>query len=124
MKGKVLVIDSDADTRHMLRTALTYEDYEVVTAGTAEEGLRLVSTCQPDLVVTEFLVPAYTGRCVVETLHDEPPTASLPVVVWTATALPEVAERVKRARGIYWTKPASLTEVLPRIRALVHGRGH
>lgn len=119
MGGRILVIDGDRDTRDVLHAGLTHAGCEVVTAETAEAGIALAHASPFDLVITEFLIPTHSGRCVVETLHTSPDTAAVPVVVWTASALPEIGRRVLRAGGIYWTKPARLTEILPEVAELL-----
>ncbi len=119
MGGRILVIDSDFDTRIMLKHLLTFVGHEVLTASNPEEALSQAAAWDPDLVITEFLVPARGGRCVLEELRHRSGSDSLPVIVWTATDLPDVAQRVRRAGGIYRTKPTRLDQIVPLVERLV-----
>ena len=93
MRKRVLLIDSDDDTRAVLATLLTHVGYRVAAAASADQGVKLAGAFRPHAIVTEFLVPARGGRCVIERLRARPGTRAIPTIVFTATAMPEVAAR-------------------------------
>lgn len=59
---KVLIIDDDVTIRHLLRVVLTPCGYDLRLAGTAEDGLRVISTERPDIVITDLRLPGMSGR--------------------------------------------------------------
>jgi CheY-like chemotaxis protein len=58
--------------------------YSVVLATNGEEGLELARRYQPDLVLTDALMPKLDGREMSRRLKEDPETASVKVVVMTA----------------------------------------
>ncbi len=119
MRKRVLLIDSDDDTRAVLATLLTHVGYRVAGAASADEGVKLAGAFRPHAIVTEFLVPARGGRCVIERLRARTGTRAIPTIVFTATAIPEVAARVEAAGGVYRAKPLTPSDLLPDIDRLV-----
>jgi len=55
-KHVILCIDDDPDILECLRVVLEANDYVVVDAGTAEEGLRRYKEAQPDLIICDLMM--------------------------------------------------------------------
>ena len=55
-KHVILCIDDDPDIPECLRIVLESNDYAMVDAGTAEEGLRVYKESQPDLVIVDLMM--------------------------------------------------------------------
>lgn len=57
-KGKhvILVLDDDADILESLRVVLEANQYVVVTARSAEEGLRMYKSAKPDLLIVDLMM--------------------------------------------------------------------
>src|SRR5262245_12375958 len=89
MKGRVLVIDDDRKLCGLLSTYLGGSGFEVATAGTSDEGLRLLRTHDPDIVVLDVMLPGTDGF---ETCRAIRKTSAVPIVMLTARG--EVTDRV------------------------------
>ena len=62
MKGpRVLVVDDELQIQRLLSVALTAAGYEVLTAETGAQALRLAATAAPDLVVLDLGLPDRDG---------------------------------------------------------------
>jgi DNA-binding response OmpR family regulator len=59
--SKILIIEDEKNLRHLYKQDLELDGHEVVTAKTAEEGLRKVETECPDLVVLDIRLPGMDG---------------------------------------------------------------
>jgi len=59
---KVLVIDDDAHIRRVVEFKLRKQGYEVLMAVNGEEGLQLIKSHQPDVVVTDIMMPKLDGE--------------------------------------------------------------
>lgn len=119
MAGVVLLIDDDFYTRDILRTLLVWKGLRVLECDNADQGLRLAEAERPNVIVTEFMIPARgEGRCVVEELRDRTDTAEIPALVFTVNALPEVRDRVTATGASYLQKPADSRAVLNIIERL------
>lgn len=59
--AKVLIIDDEADFREVIRTFLEIEGHEVVDAEDGEAGVIAARDNDPDLVITDILMPGMEG---------------------------------------------------------------
>ena len=96
-KGRrVLVIDDQADARDIMVDLLQGEGLEVETAENGAEGLRVVESFQPDVVLLDLMMPVMDGMEFLRQLRKNPYHFGLPVIVVTAKELTE-EERVELA---------------------------
>src|SRR5690606_35155524 len=81
----VVVVEDNAQLREFLTTLLGRE-YHVVTAEDGEEGLAVVRTTRPDLVVADVMMPRMSGLDLCRALKADADAAlaSTPVLLLTA----------------------------------------
>ena len=109
-RNKLLVVDDEHLIRWSLEQNLKKQGYEVVTAGTGEDALRLVREEQPDLVLLDIQLPGISGIDVLEKIkdHDE----DIIVIMVTANSGLENAVRAMRLGAYdYVSKPFNLEEL-------------
>ncbi len=82
--SKILVIDDDRSVRHLIEKSFAGSDVEVVSAATAEDGLRLQRETQPDAALLDILLPNTSGLELFEELRRA--DAKLPIVFITSLA--------------------------------------
>jgi DNA-binding response OmpR family regulator len=70
--GKVLLIDDDAVLLGLMAEAFTAAGYTTLTAENGRKGLRLLDTYQPDLVVTDIVMPEMEGIGVILQMRRKP----------------------------------------------------
>ncbi len=61
MGKKILVVDDDPNARELIRLALSKYDCNVVEAANGQEGLTMAINQQPNLIITDHLMPNFTG---------------------------------------------------------------
>ena len=83
-KCRILCIDDHEDTSEMLKLLLIQEDYEVVTAVTMQEALRLAGSQEFDLYVFDKNLPDGSGLDLCGKLNDATP--GVPCVFYTGDA--------------------------------------
>jgi len=113
---KVLVVDDEIVLADLLASALRYEGWEVTTAHTGADAVRLAREISPDLVVLDIMLPDFDGLEVLSKIRRNDPDIS----VLFLTAKDSIADRVEglSAGGDdYVTKPFSLEEVVARLHA-------
>ncbi len=113
---KILVVDDEPDLLRGLRVNLERHGYEVMTAGSGEEAVPLASSCHPDLIVLDVMLPSMDGFETCAELRRRGYRA--PIILLTARA--DVVDRIvglEIGANDYLTKPFSLRELVARIRA-------
>ncbi|MBN2404364.1 MAG: response regulator transcription factor [Coriobacteriia bacterium] len=114
----VLVVDDEESLVDMLRTALRFTGFDVVTASTGLEALQGARTGNPDLIVLDVGLPDVDGFEVCSRLRHE--GINTPVIFLTARDSPDDMRSGFRGGGDdYLTKPFSLEELSLRIQAIL-----
>ncbi len=109
-RNKILVVDDEHLIRWSLEQNLKKQGYEVVTAGSGEDALRLVREEQPDLVLLDIQLPGISGIDVLEKIkdHDE----DIIVIMVTANSgLENAVNAMRRGAYDYISKPFNLDEL-------------
>jgi len=118
VRSAILVIDDDEKITSMLRRGLAFEGYDVFTAQNGAEGLSMMLSADPDLIILDVMMPKVDGFEVCRRLREGGST----VPVLMLTAKDEVENRVKGldiGADDYLVKPFALEELLARVRALL-----
>jgi len=116
MSFRVLVIDDDPGVCRMLVRGLSYEGYAVQAAPDGEQGLRLLRSQAPDLVILDVMLPGMDGLEVLQRVRAEPYTG--PVLMLTARSRPEhQIAGFESGADDYVLKPFSFDVLAARVRA-------
>ncbi len=114
--GTVLIVDDDATVRELISRYLTRSGYNVITASSGEEALRLARDTRPDAITLDVMMPGMDGWEVLGRLKEAPETCEIPVVL--ATIVDDQGRGYALGATEYLTKPFSrqrLLEVLGRV---------
>jgi CheY-like chemotaxis protein len=119
---RILVVEDNPLNLKLVRDVLQFAGYLVVAAQSGEEGLRVVQTDPPDLVLMDLQLPGMDG---IETLHRLRQGGlgrGVPVVAVTAFAMAEDRQRVSLA-GFdgFVEKPISVRELPGQVEAFLAG---
>ncbi len=82
--NKLLIVEDETGVADMLKITLQQAGYKVLTAANGKEGLEKAFTNQPDLIITDVLMPVMDGFVFLKELKKNKLTATLPVIVLTA----------------------------------------
>ncbi len=83
MKKKIALIEDDQLLVKMYKDALERDDYEVVVAHDGEEGLKLIKSEKPDLILLDIKMPKMDGFEMMREMKDNSEVNSIPIVVLT-----------------------------------------
>ena len=116
----ILLVEDERDLLELLKYNLDRDGYEVVTAETGEDGLKLVRQSPPDLVLLDLMLPKMDGLEVCRSLKARPETASIPVIMLTAKGEEsDVVRGLEMGADDYITKPFSPRILMARIKAVL-----
>lgn len=116
-KIKVLLVEDEASLALIIQQTLATQGFEVVTAYDGEEGLRIMPTVCPDVLVADVMMPRMDGFEMVKRLRKSGCTT--PVLFLTArSAIKDVVEGFELGGDDYLKKPFSMLELIVRVRAL------
>lgn len=119
---RVLTVDDEPSLIELLSMAMRYEGWDVHTASSGTEAVRVAKQCEPDAIVLDMMLPDFDGLEVMRRVRTTQP--DVPVIFLTAKD--GVADRISglTAGGDdYVTKPFSLEEVIARLRGLLRRSG-
>jgi len=112
----ILVVDDEPQILRVLRINLVARQYEVVTAATALEALRVAKTEHPDLIILDLGLPDLDGIDVIGRLRT---WTQIPIIVLSGRVnSQEKVDALDAGANDYVTKPFSVDELLARIRVV------
>jgi signal transduction histidine kinase len=119
---EVLIVEDNPDMRRLL-AFLIGQEFRLRVARNGREGLERVRERQPDLVLTDVMMPEMSGTELCAALKADRATEGIPVVLVTSKAEREMKiEGLEGGADDYVTKPFHPRELLARVRSLVRLR--
>jgi len=120
-RGRVLVIDDEADIRESLHDLLSLEHYQVDLAANAAEGLAKAEASYYDLILVDLMLPDRSGMEVLQQIRER--DGETPVAMITAYGSIEVAVRaIKAGASDYFSKPWDNEKLLIEIARMIGAR--
>ena len=117
---RILCIDDDADNREMIETLLRVSnaDFELESAATPEEGLRLAAAQRFDLYLLDYRLARMTGVEVCRALRQT--DADTPIMFFTCEArAPERQQAMEAGANAYLVKPDDLKKLTETVKQLL-----
>ena len=111
----VLVVEDDAALSRLIASALATE-YRIVTAADGADGLRKALALQPDLILSDLLMPKMTGLELLQALREQAEVGEVPFLLLTGQA--DASVRINALRDgatDYLIKPCSVAEIRARV---------
>ncbi len=116
---RILVVDDEQDLCEILKFNLETEGYEVDTANSAEEALKL-DLPSYDLLLLDVMMGEMSGFALARKLKAEPLTKDIPIMFLTARDTEnDTVTGFNLGADDYISKPFSLREVMVRVRAVL-----
>ena len=119
---KLLVIDDNEEIRNILVDIFS-PLYTVETANDGEEGYEKVKEMQPDLVISDIMMPGMPGTELCAKIKNNIETCHIPVVLLTALSAPErELEGLRIGADIYVVKPFNMRRLVMQCNNLINTR--
>lgn len=117
-KSKILLIEDDKDIAELINLHLTNVGYNVETASTFADGIKLAVNNKYSLILLDLMLPDGDGLDICRQLRIE--KIQTPIVMLTAKT-----EEIDKVLGLesgaddYITKPFSIREFIARVKAII-----
>jgi two-component system, OmpR family, KDP operon response regulator KdpE len=119
---RVLVVDDEPQIQRFLTVALNAAGFQVQTAETGAQALRLAATGAPDVIVLDLGLPDRDGK---DVLRDIRQFSTTPVIVLSARDREaEKIEALDLGADDYVEKPFGIGELTARLRAALRHAAH
>jgi len=116
MALSVLVVDDDPVILRLLQVNFELEGISVATAVDGEEGLKMIQSDPPDLVISDIMMPKVNGLELLAALRSSPDTSAMPVILLSAKAqVADVQRGLELGADDYVTKPFDPLELIERV---------
>lgn len=114
-KKRILVVDDQPGVRTFVQIDLRLRGFDVLTAGSGEEALRIIRAEEPDVMLLDILMPGMSGLDVLEKLRA---FSFMPVIAFSAS--PEnKTPAIKAGATQFMHKPFDLDEMATKIAELL-----
>jgi two-component system, OmpR family, KDP operon response regulator KdpE len=117
----ILIIDDEAQIRKLLSISLQSNNYKVLEAATGQEGIKLVSSHTPNLVLLDLGLPDESGHEVLKHLRE---WFTNPIMIISVQGSEEdIVSALDNGANDYLVKPFRTGELLARIRSVLRKEG-
>lgn len=121
-KIKILIVEDNKDLREYLVELLS-RNYKCFQAQNGIEGIKIVNQVNPDIIITDIMMPKLDGYGFVQKIKEDIKTCHIPVIMLTAKSTNEsIVAGYKSGVDAYITKPFDTSVVLSQISRLVLNR--
>lgn len=119
--GIILVVDDSEQTLKLMRLMLTRVGYHVITAANAHEGLKLLDEINPNLIITDQMMPEMDGIQFCREIRKRPGTEKTPILLRTHKIMDRAQVETARAAGANDVMHLLIvpTEFVSRVRKLI-----
>ncbi|MCY4380696.1 MAG: response regulator transcription factor [Proteobacteria bacterium] len=113
----ILVVEDEPDIQELLHYNFTKEGFRVFLASDGEEGLSLVSSLEPSLIILDIMLPKLSGFEVCKRLREQEKTSTIPIIIVTAKSEEhDTIFGLDLGADDYVVKPFSIEELIARVR--------
>jgi CheY-like chemotaxis protein len=120
---KILVIDDDAIVRKTIVQLLEDDGYQVVSADDGRRGMALFRSAQPDLVITDIIMPEQEGIQTITEMRKAKPDAKIIVISGSGSIgnidFLRIAQHLGASDAI--AKPFDPDDLLKRVKHCLNG---
>ena len=116
----ILVIEDDPGVADSIAQVLKIAGYTVTLAADGKAGIEASTTCAPDVILCDLMMPVVSGYEVLKAIKAEPTTSAIPIIIVSA-----LSERIQQRRGMelgaddYLTKPFEPEDLISAIQTQI-----
>jgi adenylate cyclase len=117
---RILIADDNAANVDILRTRLSAQGYEIVTAADGEAALEATRQHLPDLILLDVMMPKRDGFEVCRLLKSDPSLPFMPIILVTAKGdSRDIVAGLECGGDEYLTKPVDHAALMARVKSIL-----
>ncbi len=119
-RKKIIVVEDEPDIVDVVTYNLNREGYSVLAAQRGDEGLNLIRSEAPDLVLLDLMLPGMDGLSICRQMKSDGSLRDIPIIIASAKGEEsDVVIGLEMGADDYLAKPFSPRELLARIKAVL-----
>ena len=119
-KYKILIVEDESNICSFVKTILEANGYQAIIATTCQQGIMMVASHIPDLIILDLGLPDRDGLWLIKTVRA---TSAVPILVLSARTMEsDKVEALDLGANDYVTKPFGTAELVARVRVALRSR--
>lgn len=119
-RARVLIVDDSPTALAVLQAVFEGEHYDVVTASDGMEGFEKAMRIEPDLLVTDGIMPGVDGFELLRMLKENPATRLIPVIMLTSGDIRDAEDQNRQPQpDAFIAKSMQMEPLLSRVRDML-----
>lgn len=120
--ASLLIVEDNSEVRAMLCSSFS-DEYAILEAENGQLGLEMAHKHQPDLIISDVMMPVMAGTDMCQNLKSDLSTCHIPIILLTAKEAAEYKlEGLEMGADDYITKPFNIKLLKARCRNLIKSR--
>jgi two-component system, chemotaxis family, response regulator PixH len=119
MMGTILIVEDTVSELELISIILKENGYETIGVNTAQEGINIAIEKQPDVIISDVVMPGMSGFELCRKLKQNPQTANIPIILCTSKS--QEIDRLwgmKQGADAYITKPFTREQLLRAVKCV------
>ena len=119
--AKILVVDDEKEIVKLFSDMLTKEGFQVLTATSGQDCLRLAEKEKPDLILLDVMMPGMDGGQTLQNLLDNEKTKNIPIIFLTSiiTKDEEIEQMGKIGNRLFISKFSGRENLLKKVNEVL-----
>ncbi|AUT00340.1 two-component system response regulator [Nostoc sp. CENA543] len=119
--GTILIVEDSPSELELMSHYLQESGYNVIKSASAKEAIEKASLYQPDVIVSDVVMPEMSGFELCRSLKKNPVTAKVPIIICSSKNQPiDRLWAMRQGANAYITKPYTREHLLRTIKSVVN----
>lgn len=119
MAKTIFVMDDDLALQMVLEIALRKSGYDVVLANNGVDGLQMLQTITPDLIISDIMMPQMDGVETFNRLRERLQDEGIPILILTALNRKPWFSELEDEGAVIMQKPFDIDHLMSLIRTIL-----
>ncbi len=117
MRTRILIVDDEVDALDLMEELFKRNDYETFTARNGMEALQIIREHEPDILITDIVMPEMDGMQLLDVVRKKYPDISI-IMVTAHGTIETAVEAMKKGAKDYILKPLRLDEIVSKVETI------